>query len=57
MFGVRVGEWEVGLTYLYVGIAESGDARDLASSDPRWLESQHRLENAVEFRYAGRHDG
>ena len=42
-------------TYLDVGIAQSSDAVHLATSDPRCFESKHRLENAVELRYAGRH--
>ena len=35
-----------------VCIAKSGDTLDLASSDSRWLQRQHRLEDGVEFCYA-----
>ena len=42
-------------TYLDVCIAERGDALNLTSSDPRWFQRQHGLEDGVEFRYAG-HD-
>ena len=39
-------------TYLNVCIAEGGDALDLATSDSRWLQRQHRLEDDLEFCYA-----
>lgn len=39
-------------TYLDICIAEGGDALDLAPSDSRWLQRQHRLEDDLEFCYA-----
>ncbi len=58
-YGHGYVEGQIGIvwTYLNIGIAQSSDTVHLASGDSRCFESKHRLENAVELGYAGRHGG